>query len=951
LASDDNSRFKRRIDRFFDKQARKKQEALDPDALAHKWDQLKREVTTRSQDGLARARKALPAKVRDRLDHARDEESEPLEQQLSTAPIYTEPGAWARSFIKLTTDKPPITLGLMTVIMLVSLMGIGMTNINGAMEVYLPHGSPEEALLLEVREDWSTDVVVIYVETPNAFDTNQKINITQREILLEMDAIERNLDIYGQNENDDGKVPSDRGEIDHIFFSLSISTIVKELNSSYNHAYDAMVENAEEWYLAEGGAEILAIREAAQLAKEFAELSGEVGHYRIPETDEDIKALVDDIPQSVLNKVVLDVNGDGTWDTSVMVFGITEDVDPPVVMDRVDELIRTRGELLGRDNGVTFCKMMQTGPVPVTQAITERSFDEFWRVFPLGVVLCAIMMFVLHRKLRVVLIAGLPTLYGIFITYGLIGWSGIEVTPTIIALGPILMALGVAYGLHLTNRYLDEIGETPQIRMMQAMSTTGRAIVLSALTTMIGFGSLMITNLSPVFTVGLSLTGGIFICLMTTFLMSPSIAVWTKFEATKTEREWNTVARLVTRYDKLVIIVGIVLMLFSFSLLPFLETNIDYLEMVPDDEPTLTGIVKYSEDFNAGALGMVVGRGAFRNEYGSGSEDAVDNLDEIDLLISGNDQGRDGFNDVTNVNAIGITDLMKTVKFQANSTVLVVLEVIIGDAVNWDMSFWELLHEDQIENNPRLQKYLLNVFYDSLTTEAVSMLMDMQLTEEGWVPLCSKTLVYVDMPLMDIKGMEVAVEGINGVIYDYTHGNIKVSVLTGVAAIGTSVNAQLIDQQIITLGASLVFVFFVLFATFRNWKIALLTTMPVIWVVALEPLTFVGLGQALSLVTVMIGSIVIGIGIDFSIHITQRVVEGGVNGPSVQRALAHTAQPLAEATLVTLFGLTAAFAIAITALWWFVFIIMVLLVFSLFSAMLLLPAMYSAVVKAGGTLE
>ena len=125
------------------------------------------------------------------------------------------------------------------------------------------------------------------------------------------------------------------------------------------------------------------------------------------------------------------------------------------------------------------------------------------------------------------MISGVPTLFSIFITYGIIGWAGIEATPTIIALGPILMALGVAYGLHLSNRFTEEEGPTAQIRMMKAMSTTGRAIALSALTTIIGFGSLMYTNLGPVFTVGLSLTLGIFVCLMSTFIMAPALAVLT----------------------------------------------------------------------------------------------------------------------------------------------------------------------------------------------------------------------------------------------------------------------------------------------------------------------------------------------------------------------------------------------------------------------------------------
>ena len=138
---------------------------------------------------------------------------------------------------------------------------------------------------------------------------------------------------------------------------------------------------------------------------------------------------------------------------------------------------------------------------------------------------------------------------------------------------------------------------------------------------------------------------------------------------------------------------------------------------------------------------------------------------------------------------------------------------------------------------------------------------------------------------------------------------------------------------------------------FRDIRYALLTTVPVGFTVAMQWLVMDSGGVSLSLVTVMIGSILVGVGIDFSIHITQRVMERGVNLPSVYNATAKTAQTLAEATTVTLVGLTAAFAINISALWWFVFIIVVLLIASMISAMFLLPAIYAQVVKSGGTLE
>ena len=435
----------------------------------------------------------------------------------------------------------------------------------------------------------------------------------------------------------------------------------------------------------------------------------------------------------------------------------------------------------------------------------------------------------------------------------------------------------------------------------------------------------------------------------------------TNYDHKKIEGEWHKLAKVVTERNKPVLAILATATLLSVGVLPLLQTNIDYLDMVPDDEPTLIGIVKYSTEFNAGAFGMMIARGDFQNDYSESKADAVDHLDQVDLLVAGSDDGtREGLNDVPDVTAISLTEVMKAVKFSSNqSTTLDLILDALRLEEGVERSFWEVLHEDEIAYSSipgvgrDFQKFLLNVFYDSITPEAKSMIMDCSPDESGQVDCkFSKTLIYVDMPLKDIKGMETAVVGVNEIRDKHEYAPVKISALTGVAAIGTSVNAQLISSQITTLVICLVLVFFVLTLTFgRNWKLGLITTLPVIWVISLEPLTFVALGQPLSLVTVMIGSIVIGVGIDFSIHITQRVIEGGMNMPSVYNSIAKIAQTLAEATLVTLVGLAAAFAIKISALWWFVFIIVVLLLASMISAMFLLPALYSLIIKSGGTLS
>ena len=101
----------------------------------------------------------------------------------------------------------------------------------------------------------------------------------------------------------------------------------------------------------------------------------------------------------------------------------------------------------------------------------------------------------------------------------------------------------------------------------------------------------------------------------------------------------------------------------------------------------------------------------------------------------------------------------------------------------------------------------------------------------------------------------------------------------------------------------------------------------------------------LSLVTVMIGSILVGVGVDFSIHIANRVRELGGDLDAIRDAASSTGMSLVEAACCTLAGLACALLIPIPAIKPFIYTIMILLVVAAISALLLLPAIYALMVK------
>jgi len=814
-------------------------------------------------------------------------------------------------------------------------------NIKGEMEVYLPEGHEATEDLNEVRKYWSTDMIVIYVEIedPDEFP----LNITEPAVLREMSHIEETLDWNKE----------DRGSEDDCIWALSISTVIKEINSTPPRLYDSVLKNTADFIESYSN-----YRPPYELLTTAIDINT-TGDYAIPNQEERIDSYVENMPENLRRKLVADTNGDDIWDAAVVVIGITEEVEPGDMLSRVDNVIE------GRPNRQT--NMVVTGPVPLTDFITNESFRYYGEVMPIACAFVVLGIMIFHRSFKAVLIAGGPTGCAVIWIYGFIGVTQMEVTPTVIVLGPILLALGVSYGLHLANRIAQEPDDDPVVRAQKALSTTGKAVLMSAITTMIGFFSLAFGSLMPVTTVGLTLTIGILFCFILSMFMSPAVAILVNYRKKASEAMFAKAAKIPTKRSKSIIIAFILVLLLSLSMFPLVETDTNIIKMAPDD-PSINGydkirtIITYSEKFNAGALGMTlvdskVGKAFRSDDYVDDSKDPVALLDEVRNLEDGINRIVDEHPELP-VNAISIVTIMKTVgaggtvglKSLWESYVPIVpfpFPDEVGE-INFSNSanFWELLHSPAVMQNRGMQKYLLNVFYDTLSEESRGMVIN-QFLDPHKADYYKKTLIYVDMPVLSDKETHKAVDLVDELTDpgDFTH--VKPTKLTGVAAVAVAVNDLLIESQRVTLVLSIVLVFLTLSIIFKekgskypNFKLGGLTTLPVVMVVCLEPLVMILADVSLNLATVMIGSTVIGAGVDFSVHITQRTQERGMNIKSVENSVEKSGMALVEATFITVLGLCASFWIPIAAIYNFVLVIMVLLVLSAVAAMFLLPSIY-----------
>jgi hopanoid biosynthesis associated RND transporter like protein HpnN len=126
------------------------------------------------------------------------------------------------------------------------------------------------------------------------------------------------------------------------------------------------------------------------------------------------------------------------------------------------------------------------------------------------------------QDLRLGLLAILPLGLAILWTLGLMGLTGLQFNPANIITLPLVIGIGVAYGIYTVDRYRED-------RAMDLFSSsTGKSIVLSAGTTIIGFGSLMISSYRGLSSLGMLMTLGIFLCLVSSIIVLPQILKATK---------------------------------------------------------------------------------------------------------------------------------------------------------------------------------------------------------------------------------------------------------------------------------------------------------------------------------------------------------------------------------------------------------------------------------------
>jgi uncharacterized protein len=143
-----------------------------------------------------------------------------------------------------------------------------------------------------------------------------------------------------------------------------------------------------------------------------------------------------------------------------------------------------------------------------------------------------VVLILLHfQSFKYLLLTLTPLVLAVLWRTGAMVWFGIEFNPANIVTLPLIIGIDVAFGVYIIDRYREDG------KLSIFAGSTGKAIIMSSLTSLFGFSSLLISQFKGMFDIGQLMSLGIAIGLVTAIFILPQILALLKPSAPK--EEWS----------------------------------------------------------------------------------------------------------------------------------------------------------------------------------------------------------------------------------------------------------------------------------------------------------------------------------------------------------------------------------------------------------------------------
>ncbi|MEZ6187562.1 MAG: MMPL family transporter [Planctomycetota bacterium] len=173
-------------------------------------------------------------------------------------------------------------------------------------------------------------------------------------------------------------------------------------------------------------------------------------------------------------------------------------------------------------------RLRVAGQPLVNLELDRASLEVEQLAMPLLVAVCALTLVWTLRSLRLALVLLAPVGLGVFASEGLLGlWGG--TTNLVVGIAkPLVFVLLLACGFHVVVASVDRrrAGLAPGPAAWGAARAKASACLLALFTTAVGFGSLAVSDVAPIRTLGLATVGGLALGAPLLLVLLPQALAW-----------------------------------------------------------------------------------------------------------------------------------------------------------------------------------------------------------------------------------------------------------------------------------------------------------------------------------------------------------------------------------------------------------------------------------------
>ena len=153
------------------------------------------------------------------------------------------------------------------------------------------------------------------------------------------------------------------------------------------------------------------------------------------------------------------------------------------------------------------------------QLATQEKLDGMILLGSFMALMVSLALAINWRSVAFTLLTLQPPLAGGLLMYGVMALLGVDFNPANLIVLPLILGIGVDDGVHVLHDYGSQRG-SGSYRMS---ASTMNAIVLTSLTSMIGFGSMMLAAHRGLYSLGMVLVIGVGSCLFVSLVLLPAV--------------------------------------------------------------------------------------------------------------------------------------------------------------------------------------------------------------------------------------------------------------------------------------------------------------------------------------------------------------------------------------------------------------------------------------------